>query len=188
MTTDEIRMAVAQYLAAHGIEYSAQFVPQSASRNAGDKAHTLNWRITLKRSGAALTTDYMEGIGHLPGYSTRGALIGTAGYWKPDTIGGDKYISGCCESGKYSPSGPYGFHAGIKIPAPNVADVLHSLCLDAEVLNYCAFEDWASEFGYETDSRKAEGIYRECISIALKLRTVLGNDGIAAIRAMMEEY
>ena len=61
---------------------------------------------------------------------------------------------------------------------PNPLDVLYSLAMDSSVLDHATFESWASEFGYDTDSRSAESIYRACLEIALKLRAAMGDSGM----------
>jgi len=38
------------------------------------------------------------------------------------------------------------------------------------------FADFCGEFGYDTDSRKAEGIYRACGRQAANLKRMLGED------------
>jgi hypothetical protein len=59
---------------------------------------------------------------------------------------------------------------------PTVEDVLSSLCLDASGLeNAGDFEDWARDYGYDPDSRKAESIYRAVQIEARKLRKLLGS-------------
>lgn len=56
---------------------------------------------------------------------------------------------------------------------PNVADVVASACRDYMSANQAGdFESWCGEFGYDTDSRKAESIYRACIEISGKLRRI----------------
>ena len=46
---------------------------------------------------------------------------------------------------------------------PTTEDVLDCLASDAgSMINAQTFEDWASELGYDTDSRKAEKIYKAC--------------------------
>lgn len=63
---------------------------------------------------------------------------------------------------------------------PELDSVVHSLLMDGEAFfNAQSFEDWAGDFGYDSDSRKAEAIYRACDSIGRKLsahipKTVLG--------------
>ena len=38
------------------------------------------------------------------------------------------------------------------------------------------FEDWADNYGYDTDSRKAEKIWREVQSTSKRTRQLLGDD------------
>ena len=56
-----------------------------------------------------------------------------------------------------------------------LADVLESLSLDwGSVTRAESFEDWASDFGMDTDSRKAESMFRECEAGARTARAVMG--------------
>ena len=57
---------------------------------------------------------------------------------------------------------------------PTAADVLECLLSDLSGADD-SFEDWASEFGYDPDSRKAEKIYRTIKSQAVKTRNLLGD-------------
>ncbi|MEN6623994.1 MAG: hypothetical protein ABFD50_20915 [Smithella sp.] len=58
---------------------------------------------------------------------------------------------------------------------PKPEDVLNALASDSSgVENARSFEDWASEYGYDTDSRKAEKIYKVCEKQAKKLNSFLG--------------
>ena len=57
---------------------------------------------------------------------------------------------------------------------PDPADVLQSLQVDCSVSYHDTFEDWASEFGYDLDSRKAERTYDACRKTAKAMRDVLG--------------
>ncbi len=59
--------------------------------------------------------------------------------------------------------------------APTVEDVLNCLALDAAgSFNAQNFEDWASELGYDTDSRKAENIFKAMERQARKLQVLFG--------------
>lgn len=59
---------------------------------------------------------------------------------------------------------------------PTAADVLDCLASDASGYdNARNFEDWASEYGYDTDSRKAYGTYQILGEQAKQLRQWLGN-------------
>jgi len=58
---------------------------------------------------------------------------------------------------------------------PNVEDVLASLTLDARSAeDSIDFEDWAENFGYDGDSRKAEALYAECVEQTERFKDWLG--------------
>jgi hypothetical protein len=60
---------------------------------------------------------------------------------------------------------------------PKPEDVLNALASDSSMVeNAGSFEGWANELGYDTDSRKAEKIYKVCIKQAEKLKSFLGDD------------
>jgi hypothetical protein len=60
---------------------------------------------------------------------------------------------------------------------PTAADVLSCLISDAtSVENTRSFEEWCSDFGCDTDSRKAEKAFKACEAMVPKLRRLLGDD------------
>lgn len=60
---------------------------------------------------------------------------------------------------------------------PTLAEVLGCLASDAAgFANAQSFEDWCSEYGYDTDSRKAERTFKIVKREAAKLRKLLGSD------------
>ena len=60
---------------------------------------------------------------------------------------------------------------------PTAADVLNCLASDSSsVENARSFEDWAADLGYDTDSRKAEKIFKACEIQATKIKKFLGED------------
>lgn len=63
---------------------------------------------------------------------------------------------------------------GKPIP-PKADEVLDSLAVDCsgELSN---FEDWCSDYGYDTDSRKAEATFKACQSISNRLMKFLGKE------------
>jgi hypothetical protein len=170
-----------------GIEYAAEFVPQSKSRNAGEKAPSLNWRVTLRKNGRTLTTDYMQGCAHIPHYEQRFANL----------VIYDAAVRKACETGLsvlragqkngYDACGGDNFWGARAkpIPPPAFVDVLASLVLDSDVIDYPRFDDWAETYGYETDSRTAEKTYRACLEIALQVRQMLDLD---AAREAFQDY
>jgi len=61
---------------------------------------------------------------------------------------------------------------------PQLPDVLDCLASDALVIENArdlGFESWADEYGYNTDSRKAERTYKICVRQAERLKTALGH-------------
>jgi hypothetical protein len=66
--------------------------------------------------------------------------------------------------------------------APKVADVLDCLSSDASgIENARSFEDWCSEYGYDTDSRKAEKTFKTCEHQAKRLSNFLGSDAFQTL-------
>ena len=167
------RFAIIQKL---GLEYSAEFVPFSKSRNRHESRPSLNWRVTIKRGNQSLTTDYMQGCGHIEGFKqTIGRL----------SIDENEAIRHTCETRKLKRPGY--LERGVQ-PEPRLEDVLYSLVLDTSVLDSPTYEDWAGEFGYDVDSRKGELTYRACLEIGLKLRVMLGNDNLEKLRDLYQDY
>lgn len=158
MTNESIQTLIES----NSLTLSCVFVPFSQSRNKDEKHLSLNWKVTLLRNGKeVLTTDYSQGIGHAPSYKIS-----------------DKYMAMKAQA----------FEAETGIIDPDIKDVLYSLILDSNVLNYPEFEEWASDCGYETDSRKAESIYRDCLKNALKMRGSLGESLLAQLSEAFQDY
>lgn len=58
---------------------------------------------------------------------------------------------------------------------PSAADVLSCLISDSSACDQ-SFEEWASDLGYDIDSRKAEATYNACVKSGEKVRRLLGSD------------
>jgi hypothetical protein len=104
----------------------------------------------------------MQGIAHVPGYKFNARR----------TLDEVKREEAAAECGVYISI----LRGRVSIPAPLLRDVLHCLVSDASVLDYSCFEEWASDFGYDADSREAERVYKECLALALKLRQLIDID------------
>lgn len=67
---------------------------------------------------------------------------------------------------------------------PTAPEVLDCLVSDASSFDSASsFEDWCSDFGYDTDSRKAEQTFKAVERSAARLRRFLGGDYDQAISA-----
>lgn len=75
------------------------------------------------------------------------------------------------------------WRAGLGITeAPSARDVLEALLMDAAGYeNAPSFEEWAEEYGYDEDSRKAEATYRAVERQTRGLKRLLSDDYDAAV-------
>lgn len=194
MQTNE-EVDIQKALEKYKIEYSATFVPWSQSRNKDEKQPSLNWLIRLSRKGQAIETDYMQGCGHVAGYKQ---------LWNPtawEKRNQKELVEKTCETGKahkyfssldavrWTTAQKLGGYWIMKLeqPQPILDEVLYSLLMDADVLNYATFEEWAGEFGYEEDSRSAEKVYQACLKIALQLKQMFTEVEIKELRELFQE-
>ncbi len=65
---------------------------------------------------------------------------------------------------------------------PTVEEVVDSLVSDADSTDR-SFEEWASDFGLDPDSRSAERTYNECRKVARGLERLFGVDKLAELCA-----
>lgn len=178
MAKDEI----VSFMKNRHVTVESVFVPWSKSRyfvpNAKIQDRKLNWRITVKVDGRAiLETDFSAGIGHAPSYK-----------WKPSILDAES-MEYEVEHGMEYEEVEHGRQRRKNMPIlPDSCDVLASLALDSDVLNYSSFEEWAPDFGYDSDSRAAEKIYNNCMKIALQIRNGLGEDGLKALTEAVADY
>lgn len=162
----------------YGISANFEFVPFSCSRNSEQKQPSLNWKVTLsKNEREFLRFDYSMGSAHAPSYKQNIKTV--------DELNAVKFE---CENGKAAKLMPsLGIYMkGAKIE-PKLADVLYSLSSDVDTLNFSTFEDWASEFGYDKDSRSAEAIYGTSLEYALKLRGAVGEKGLSELQIAVSD-
>lgn len=174
------RQLLEAVIAELGLSIRAEFVPFSRSRNKAEKRPSLNWRVTLVRNGRdILTTDYSAGCAHCPAYKLQGLTPSQ----KREAIARE------CETGReirYSPD--LGVMSTGKPILPDTVAVIWSLTRDADVLSYPGFEGWATDLGFDSDSRKAERIYHECLKHALALRNAIGQAGLDRLIEAGRDY
>lgn len=134
----------------------------------------VRWKIGLERGRQKYETDYSTGIAHLKGYRQD---------MKFSTVHNHGVLEECLSKGKsihpnYIKPGSY----KLSVIPPELDDVLSCLMMDAEALEYADFEDWATSYCYDVDSREAERIYNACLKTALALRGMFGEEGLRKLR------
>lgn len=181
------KQEIEDFIKAENLTLISVFVPFSQSRNKGEKTPSLNWKVTLLRNGReVLSTDYMAGCAHCPGYRSFNQ------HWPLSAKECAALVTWECEHGVKGFVGgdsPNIYAVAPRKPLlPPTIDVLAALASDAGAIDYSSFEEWAPELGYDPNSRKAESAYRECLAIALALRNALGEDGLARLQAACQDY
>lgn len=131
-----------------------------------------------------MTASYHQGVGHVQGYQQ---IRDKSSYIQQRKQAAYRMT---CEDGRL-----YTYDRALdryrligKQPAPDLVDVLYCLIMDSEVLERSGFEEWADEYGYDLDSRKAEQTYRLCVEQSLKLRALIGQDGLDTLRDAYQDY
>ncbi len=70
---------------------------------------------------------------------------------------------------------------------PTLCDILSCLLNDAGGVEDCdTFEEWADDYGYDGDSRKAERIYEACKKVAAELSDMFTKDELTDLRELLE--
>jgi hypothetical protein len=174
----EIQEQIDQFLQDNKITYSHKFVPFSISRNAKEKEPTLNWKVELTNEKGSIFTDYQKGIGHLD-------FNWVNGFRKVMSIDQDKAtksaVYDAIEKGIHKDV-TVGNKGDVKVgfknkpfPHPTIYEVLTSLLIDAQAIDFPSYESWANEYGYESDSRKGEKTYNACREHGAQLLQIFGS-------------
>jgi hypothetical protein len=72
---------------------------------------------------------------------------------------------------------------------PALADVIAALLMDGSPdFDAETFEDWASNCGYDTDSRTAEKMYSECLRTGKAIRRAVTADELETLRTAAAEH
>ena len=72
---------------------------------------------------------------------------------------------------------------------PDIEDIVFCLLGDSDpVINGYTFEEWASNFGYDVDSRSAEKIYRSCVDTGKKMLKMFSRQEIEQLQELFQDY
>lgn len=124
------------------------------------KTNVDQWRVTISSRAGAHSFDYFTGLG----LRTK-TYFGYGRKW--DAMRKKHYDD--------------------KPKKPKVADVLHSLIMDASAADE-NFHDWCANFGYSDDSIKAMNTYKACLEVAVALRKHFSPDTLRQVRELLQDY
>ncbi len=177
---------LAEFVAAHQITMTC--TQADGNPNMDDSANMDHWKCTLVRPDGELrrvryacrdTGDRFE-HGTLLGewgesdengkrtFFVHRGLSAAAHYFFPDEVKSDKPVARVAKMTLTFSQG-YG-HNGAE---PKVTSVLSCLASDASGDQH-SFEDWCAEYGYDTDSRKAEKTFKAVRHQTARLKAFLG--------------
>lgn len=154
-----------------------------------DGWNAIGYRVRLNYDGRAVCeTDYKLGLGHVDLKSPKNRLASLSigegrmlAAWirKPAANFADKDMQTAVAAKL----------AKVQKVTPRKNDVLYALLADgAAQFDDLTFEDWAAELGYDTDSRKAEAIYRQCCEIGQAFIRTIGRESIQTLRDEFQDY
>lgn len=162
-TTTDNKQALRDYVDSLGLTYTATFQPRPQPRETV-KHPQLHWLITLTNGSHVARFPYSQGMGHVKGYQWHHKS-------RYDAAQANARCRKACETGMVQVTE---FARPVPQPAPDILDVLYCLVMDASVRHSATYEEWASDYGYDEDSRKGEEIYRACQKQTTDLLRVLG--------------
>lgn len=143
-----------QLIKDYDIKIHSDYIPMD-----GHEEPRLKWKVGLYRlNERVLDVEYTAGMAHAPSYPAACAVDECRTGVRADSKTARVYIQ------------------------PDARDVIRSVMLDSSALDYGCFEDWARNYGYDTDSRAAEAIYRLCLQRAVMLRANLGKEKFDALQ------
>lgn len=162
----EIEDAVSAILEKSGVTVAVSFVGATTR----DKWECDEWRVTLTRAGReSVRFEYFTGTGHRKCPPKMVQEMKRA-------LANRHYRDHPAVKAQYQKAVP-----------PHVAGVLHSIIMDSSASQQ-SFAEWCSDFGYETDSRKALSTYEACQINGDKLAKIFNHAERQTLADALQDY
>ena len=175
-----------EWAEARGITMTATPASSNQYRAPLDKGDpkAAHWTVTLSRDGRApMTTSFTMGSAYRR-WTLTGVRLARAAGWQDAKLGGTVPQ----RFGGFTAFQKEAIDHGSEPTPPEVGEVLYCLAADSQgIENSRSFEEWAGEYGYDTDSRSAEATYRTCQGLAANLAAFLGESAFAELLTLEEE-
>ena len=165
---------------------AATYIPQRIPLREGEKHPYIEdpnrvqfkWRVRLHYKGREiLETPYSCGIGCF-----REVYTPPARWFNRDL---DRFELMLRDGYAYNKGAPFAKGDLLEI---KLRDVVWCLLMDGRAIDNASFEDWADEWGYDKDSRKAEKIYCDCIETGLRMRAAVGEGKLQELYLAYQDY
>lgn len=162
---------IEQFLTRYPVSMSLVEVPENPTME-NSLNSMINYHVTLEYEKRTMLLYFSTGLGWV-----EKRFVSKKGAGPAPGVSYDKkhkrFIKTEWSGKKYDADANVSTFSRYRIRKPVVADVLDCLASDANGINQ-SFEEWASDLGYDTDSRKAERTYQTCQKQARELRQLLG--------------
>lgn len=145
-------------------------IPMGEGREkSGDRDWVFDrWMVQFDRSGAnRIESEYKTGLGHRAGPPMPSDVRNS----NPRSLHYHSWVS-----------------TNVRPYAPCAASVLYSLLSEARLGADNTFDDFCSELGYDTDSRRALETYLACQEINTKLQKLFTHNDIERLTELLEDY
>ena len=159
--------------------------------NREDDWFYFEYSAVIKRNGKLVYScpSYRMGVGHV---DTKKLSVRSGFRWGDLQVAAEHVFNGRTLKVKEVQLSVYQkvvTHFPKALKKPTLADVLNSLVLDGSAyLDAQRFEDWAGDFGYDSDSIKAKRIFEQCDETGRALVQALGRDECERLREFFQDY
>ncbi len=185
-TSSETAANFASLLSRMGVTMQAS----SGLAQTKDEWERIGFQCALSRNGKPFWNGpYSVGLGHVKMPSSSGMFLGLTGEESNlfETLK-------CKPNAKVKPEymtvklSLYSKLAARQKLTPSLTDVMHSLLMDGEAsFNGESFEGWCSNYGYDTDSRKAETTWRACMETGHAIRRAFSADEVSELQEASQD-
>lgn len=185
---EEIECRIADIIESAGVKVSVHSSAELVKDKDDDKWLHDVWTVVIDKPASGkspLMVKYRTGIGH------RVSLAALQKQKKQEQLKGYKHPQKFIKANHFcyevagARKGTFGDFQWLKVP--KVSSVLHSLIMDAQAGSE-TFEDFCSNYGYDTDSRRALEMYLECQKTSHDLRRFFNGGHMADMEEILRDY
>jgi hypothetical protein len=164
---------LSDFMQRHGV--TVQFHKAGIDRS-GDCVQ-FRYQAQVTRAGKSEFFDYSGGVAAFLSSRDRALLVAPVRDWRGlcgHILKGTRLID--------CPDVAAAYERIYSASKPEAESLLDCLKLDASGPD--TFEEWASEYGYDTDSRQAEATFRACQDNSRRLKSLLGREAFAELQQL----